>query len=328
MPRFPAASKLRSESRAARGGTPRSRLTLNFFAKLFQVFTSFPGHRMAQLSPALAALMPTRSKAYAPRTRGGLRRVLRRRGAMWRWFETGRARWKARNPVGAAGTPRVSAALALRRGSEPTARRTQSKQREVVMRPEALRLPGIRRGACFVSQAHSPPTSAERRAAASRTSRLPYAPPPQFSWTGLYIGAHVGYGWSDLDWQFDATPGISTGHTGGGGLLGGQIGYNVQVRQFVFGVEADMSGAWHRRRHCVPERGLRLQPQLQLAGLGARPRRHRRQRQPHAALRHGGRAPGPTSTTRRPMSRPGPRSAPASTSATAAGWPAAASSTC
>lgn len=72
----------------------------------------------------------------------------------------------------------------------------------------------------------------------------PMAYAPAYSWTGLYIGAHVGYGWSDLDWQFDNTPGIPTGHGGTGGLLGGQIGYNLQVNQFVFGIEGDLTSAW------------------------------------------------------------------------------------
>ena len=112
---------------------------------------------------------------------------------------------------------------------------------------------------------------------------LPYG--PAFSWTGLYIGAHVGYGWSDADWQFAATPGVSTNHSGSGGLVGGQIGYNMQVRQFVFGVEADLSSAWLDGSTACPGPGFQLRPQLQLAGLRARPRRRRRQRQPHAALR-------------------------------------------
>lgn len=85
---------------------------------------------------------------------------------------------------------------------------------------------------------------APRRGMKDAPAPVGYSPPPQFSWTGIYVGAHVGYGFSDLDWQFEATPGISTSHTGDGGLLGAQIGYNVQVRQFVFGVEADMSGAF------------------------------------------------------------------------------------
>jgi outer membrane immunogenic protein len=66
----------------------------------------------------------------------------------------------------------------------------------------------------------------------------PYIPP--FTWTGLYVGAHVGYGWSDLDWQ-----GIGTGSdTGSGGLAGGQIGYNIQAGRLVFGIEADISSSW------------------------------------------------------------------------------------
>jgi outer membrane immunogenic protein len=69
----------------------------------------------------------------------------------------------------------------------------------------------------------------------------PYA--PTFSWTGLYFGAHIGYAWSQADWQ-DALTGMSASHGGTGGLAGGQIGYNWQVRRLVFGLEADASGAW------------------------------------------------------------------------------------
>ena len=86
------------------------------------------------------------------------------------------------------------------------------------------------------------------------------APPPSyapaFSWTGFYLGAHLGYGWSDLDWQFANTPGIATGHTGGGGLIGGQIGYNLQVNQLVFGLEADMSGSWVDGNTACPNAGF------------------------------------------------------------------------
>jgi outer membrane immunogenic protein len=58
-----------------------------------------------------------------------------------------------------------------------------------------------------------------------------YWPPPPlpfvYNWTGLYVGGHVGAGWSD----------------GGSGFLGGgQVGYNYQINQWVLGVEADISG--------------------------------------------------------------------------------------
>jgi outer membrane immunogenic protein len=78
--------------------------------------------------------------------------------------------------------------------------------------------------------------------------RMPVKAPPAmaavFNWTGFYIGVHGGGGWSRARWQFDATPGISTNHSGDGGFVGGQIGYNWQPMgsPWVFGVELD--GAW------------------------------------------------------------------------------------
>ncbi len=58
---------------------------------------------------------------------------------------------------------------------------------------------------------------------------LKYAPPPAvFNWSGMYVGFHAGYGFSDdLD-----------GFTGGF-----QLGYNWQFSQnIVFGLEADITG--------------------------------------------------------------------------------------
>jgi outer membrane immunogenic protein len=59
------------------------------------------------------------------------------------------------------------------------------------------------------------------------------APPPLpiFSWTGFYLGAHGGYGWSN-----------SQGLDLKGGFGGGQIGYNYQINNFVFGIEGDGAG--------------------------------------------------------------------------------------
>jgi len=54
----------------------------------------------------------------------------------------------------------------------------------------------------------------------------PYNYPP--IWQGLYGGVHLGWGWSgDAD----------------GVVGGGQVGYNWQSRQFVYGLEADISAA-------------------------------------------------------------------------------------
>jgi outer membrane immunogenic protein len=69
--------------------------------------------------------------------------------------------------------------------------------------------------------------------AADLPVKAPRAAPlvPVFSWTGFYLGVHGGYGWSTTD-----------GLDLKGGFGGGQIGYNYQVNNFVFGIEGD--GAW------------------------------------------------------------------------------------
>ena len=68
----------------------------------------------------------------------------------------------------------------------------------------------------------------------------PPPPLPLYSWSGLYIGVHAGYGWSDLDWTAGGT---TVGDSGAGWVGGGQIGYNWQRGALVFGVEADISGS-------------------------------------------------------------------------------------
>ena len=79
----------------------------------------------------------------------------------------------------------------------------------------------------------------------------PLPPPPVFTWTGLYIGIHGGGAWFDKDWFYPcsatnlliASPCnlAQGGHSGGSWLAGGQVGFNYQVGQWVWGIEAQFS---------------------------------------------------------------------------------------
>jgi outer membrane immunogenic protein len=64
----------------------------------------------------------------------------------------------------------------------------------------------------------------------------PYYPPPAsvYNWTGFYAGLNLGYEWGKVtDSSIDPS----------GVAGGGQIGYNWQSGQFVFGVETDIQAS-------------------------------------------------------------------------------------
>src|SRR5258708_4693228 len=67
---------------------------------------------------------------------------------------------------------------------------------------------------------------------------------PVFSWTGFYIGGNLGGAWAHHDWS-DSTFGVnfSNGNSNGAFIGGGQVGFNYQVSNFVFGVEGDFDWA-------------------------------------------------------------------------------------
>ena len=66
----------------------------------------------------------------------------------------------------------------------------------------------------------------------------PYARAPVYSpvynWTGFYLGINGGGGWGSSRWDGIDSFDLS------GGLIGGTIGYNWQIGQFVIGAEGDI----------------------------------------------------------------------------------------
>jgi len=91
-------------------------------------------------------------------------------------------------------------------------------------------------------------------------------PPPIFTWTGLYVGANFGYGFSTRTSEIDglrvengvltplAEPFQLNGPKPSGFLGGVQAGYNQQIGRFVVGVETDFQGAtlWGASRGAGP----------------------------------------------------------------------------
>jgi len=57
---------------------------------------------------------------------------------------------------------------------------------------------------------------------------------PVYNWTGFYAGINGGFGWGSSNWS-----GLPERFDVKGGLFGGQLGYNWQFGQFVYGLEGD-----------------------------------------------------------------------------------------
>lgn len=63
-------------------------------------------------------------------------------------------------------------------------------------------------------------------------------PPPTFNWTGFYLGGNVGGGWATGTLSNNLSGAtLDTDHSGFVG--GGQLGFNYQISNLVFGVEWD-----------------------------------------------------------------------------------------
>jgi outer membrane immunogenic protein len=88
--------------------------------------------------------------------------------------------------------------------------------------------------------------------AAAFSADLPvkaYAPAAAvYNWTGFYIGGSAGAALHEAKTDFSAADALDTGYSGNpinnskiGGIVGGQVGYNYQIRNFVIGAEGDIS---------------------------------------------------------------------------------------
>ena len=81
--------------------------------------------------------------------------------------------------------------------------------------------------------------------AADMPLKAPRAAPEYFSWTGFYLGAHVGGAWGTIESELPLGGGFAlpiSSHTINGFVAGGQVGYNYQVNPWlVFGVEGQFS---------------------------------------------------------------------------------------
>ncbi len=95
--------------------------------------------------------------------------------------------------------------------------------------------------------------------AADLPTKAPAYVPP-YNWTGFYVGAHIGGAWSKLGVNdYDEFVGGNFSNDSSGIFGGGQLGYNFQSGQFVFGVEVDLGAMGLRNSSFEPGTGNIIQ---------------------------------------------------------------------
>jgi outer membrane immunogenic protein len=85
-------------------------------------------------------------------------------------------------------------------------------------------------------------------------TKAPLFADPIFNWAGFYVGGNVGGAWTTQQWVNSANttvfgdlgPGQGFRQHGSGVFGGGQMGYNWQASNFVFGLEGTIAGLDNR----------------------------------------------------------------------------------
>lgn len=102
--------------------------------------------------------------------------------------------------------------------------------------------------AAFAMTAAGAAVAADLPARGPAVAPAPVVMAPVFTWTGFYVGVNAGYGGNKFEYPFGGeicfdgceTYGGKPTISSGGGLFGGQVGYNWQFANgVVLGVEAD-----------------------------------------------------------------------------------------
>jgi outer membrane immunogenic protein len=119
------------------------------------------------------------------------------------------------------------------------------------------------------------PASAADLAARPYQAPAPIPMAAVYDWTGFYIGANGGYGWSRQCLDITRVGFVDVFAQGcndkGGGIVGGQIGYRWQAASWVFGLEAQGDWANLRSERVIvntPILGLTDTWRTQVNGLG------------------------------------------------------------